>query len=596
MHNSIWRAIGWSVLLTAFGPLGASQGGLAGTQAEPDALGTPLPSAAIYDPDPNHLWNRLFAVFYRQKIANNSYDRNMTGWGMNRVGEPHWIGPDVLDPPLGYHPKFLLEDEPFARGNAVLDEFISQDGATRIHDPLKCALLQRDLWAVFDVLAETDQIPEFPFPTSTEFINRSPLPPALEQHRATLELKLARVIRSLALSRNQIEELPDTYSDAIRSGAFSNVLETNRYDFLPHDLFAADSGWHEILPSHLFSEEPSQILDILEHTLVAGGRSIFRAFVKLPENSSDTNILASYAAENVRVTRENDRYFAEWKQFWSTNEIGRSNVLALEHLAKFDEVRFTNGSAMVVRAAQPEVWRQFTLTNRAAADNLNPKTSFSVETERNKAEWERFWSNNKISRSNFLALISDSEAWRVFSLTNSEAATYAYRHLDPERPHSSTRLPSGMRFLLLREMISLDENGQMVPTHVVESVQFRTRSHTDRSGVERSLGREVELSRAFLFQGKQGGLRPISGGESRASFYNSLGHLRVDEDGNGPSQQSFPGNCGQCHMSNDLLSHVATFSRPHRSVSIEPIIHWKQKSGKLDLLRQLMLEPVSDGK
>jgi hypothetical protein len=115
MHNSIWRAIGWSVLLTAFGPLGASQGGLAGTQAEPDALGTPLPSAAIYDPDPNHLWNRLFAVFYRQKIANNSYDRNMTGWGMNRVGEPHWIGPDVLDPPLGYHPKFLLEDEPFAR-------------------------------------------------------------------------------------------------------------------------------------------------------------------------------------------------------------------------------------------------------------------------------------------------------------------------------------------------------------------------------------------------------------------------------------------------------------------------------------------------
>src|SRR5882762_7532017 len=62
-------------------------------------------------------------------------------------------------------------------------------------------------------------------------------------------------------------------------------------------------------------------------------------------------------------------------------------------------------------------------------------------------------------------------------------------------------------FLLLREMISLDENGQMVPTHVVESVQFRARSHTDRSGVEHSLGREAELSRALLFQGRQGGLR-----------------------------------------------------------------------------------------
>ena len=153
-----------------------------------------------------------------------------------------------------------------------------------------------------------------------------------------------------------------------------------------------------------------------------------------------------------------------------------------------------------------------------------------------------------------------------------------------------------MKFLLLREMISLDEKGQMVPTHVVESVQFRTRSHTDRSGVERPLGREVELSRALLFQGQQGGLRPIPGGEPRASFYNSLGHLRVDEDGNGPSQKRFPENCGQCHASNALVSPVAAFSRPNRSVSIGPIAHWKEESGKLDLLRHLMFAPASDGK
>ncbi len=153
-----------------------------------------------------------------------------------------------------------------------------------------------------------------------------------------------------------------------------------------------------------------------------------------------------------------------------------------------------------------------------------------------------------------------------------------------------------MKFLLLREMISLDENGQMLPTHVVESVQFRARSHTDRSGVERSLGREVELSRALLFQGQQGGLRPIPGGEPRASFYNSLGHLRVDEDGNGPSQKRFPENCVQCHASNALVSAVGAFSRPNRAVSIAPIAHWKQESGKLDLLRQLMLAPASDGK
>ncbi len=575
LYHSIWKAIGFSVALTAHMPLAVSRGVLAAAQGEAEAPNAPPPSAAIYDPDPNHLWNRLFVVFYRQKLARNSYDRNMVAWHANQVGEPHWIGPDVLDPPLGYHPKFLLQDEPFARCNAVLDEFVSQHGAKLIHDPLKRALLQRDLWAVFDVLAGADQTPQFPFPTSTEFISRSPHPAALEQHRATLERKLAQVIHSLALSRGQIERLPDTYRDAIKSGAFSNVLETNRYDFLPHDLFAADSGWHEILPSHFFSEEPSRVLDILEHTLVAGGRSVFRAFVKLPENSLDTNILASYAAENVRVTEENDRYFIEWQQFWLTNKIARSNVLAL--------------------VRQPEAWRQFALTNREAADHLHPKTSFSVETERNKAEWERFWATNKISRSNILALINEPEAWRRFALTNSEA-TEDFFHLDPKLVRRSTRLPSGMKFLLLREMISLDENGKMVPTHVVESVQFRTRSHTDRSGVERSLGREVELSRALLFQGQQGGLRPIPGGEPRASYYNSLGHPRIDENGNGPSQQRFPENCGQCHMSNELVSPVEAFSRPNRSVSIGPIAHWKQERGKLDLLRQLMLAPASDGK
>lgn len=565
----------WFVL-TSLVPPGVSQGILPGTPAEAETVDAP-PSAAIYHPDPDHLWNRLFAVFYRQKVAHNSYDRTMVGWGWNQVGEPHWVGPDVLDPPLGYHPKFLLEDEPFARCNALLDEFISRRGATLIQDPLKRALLQRDLWAVFDVLAEADQTPQFPFPTSSEFINRSPHPATLEQHRATLERKLARVIHSLALARAEIEKLPDTFGEAIRSGAFSNVLETNRYDFLPHDLFAAGSGWQEIVPDRFvsFAGQPPQKFEILEHTLVAGGRSVFRAFTKLPEGSQDTSILASYAAENVRITRENDRYFAEWQQFWATNRIARSNVLAL--------------------TGQPEAWLQFAQTNREAADLLFPKNSFEVEKERNRQEWEQFWATNKISRSNFVALMDDAAAYRDFSLTNTAAAD-DIRHFDPKPVRGFPRLPSGMQFVLLREMISLDENGQMVPTHVVESVQFRSRSHIDRSGVERSLGRELELSRALLFRGQHGGLRPIPGGELRASSYNSLGHLRVDEKGNGPSEQPFPQNCGLCHTSNELLSAVAKFSSPHRSISIEPIVHWKQAIGKLDLLRELMQAPASDGK
>ena len=579
MRRCVWKAVDWLGVLTVLALLSEGQRSLAGSRNPSDTSGMP-PPVAVYDRDPNHLWNRLFGVFYQKKIANNSHDRNMVAWHRNQVGEPHWIGPDVLDPPLGYHPKFLLEDEPFARCNALLDEFISRRGATLIGDPLKRALLQRDLWAVFDVLAEAGAKPEFPFPTSTEFVTRSPQPITREEHRATLEHKLAQLIRSLALSRAQIEKLPDTYSDALRSGAFSSVLQSNRYDFLPDDLFAASSKWHEISPARSFSEE-GHVFEILEHTRVAGGRSLFRAFVKLPGNSPDTDILSRYADENVRVAEEDNRYFAEWQQFWSTNRLAHSNVVAL--------------------ASHAAAWKQFALTNRETADHLHPKTFFSVETDRKKSEWERFWATNSISRSIFLALLTNSAARDKFEKTNDPmAVAYAYRHLDPERAHRSIFLPSGMQFLLLREMIALDDNGEMVPTHVVESVQFRApsfaRDGSGGSGVERSTGREVELNRVLLFEGKQGGLRAIRRDELRESFYNSLGHLRVDENGIGPSRQPFPQNCALCHSSNALISPVARFSSPNRSVSIEPIVRWKREQGSLNLLRELMRAPVSDAK
>src|SRR5262249_25461444 len=79
------------------------------------------PVAAVYDPDVNHLWNRLFVAFYQQRITNSTH-------ASENPGEAHWIGPDVLDPPIGYHPKFLLDNEPFTRCNALLDQFLNRDG------------------------------------------------------------------------------------------------------------------------------------------------------------------------------------------------------------------------------------------------------------------------------------------------------------------------------------------------------------------------------------------------------------------------------------------------------------------------------------
>jgi hypothetical protein len=103
---------------------------------------------------------------------------------------------------------------------------------------------------VFDLLASTNVL-------------QQPLTSAQQQRRFVLRGKIAQIIRSLALARVQIEKLPDTYDAAIRSGAFSHKPdETN---FLPSDLFAANSGWVEVQTGR----------NLLMHTAVAGGRSLF---------------------------------------------------------------------------------------------------------------------------------------------------------------------------------------------------------------------------------------------------------------------------------------------------------------------------------
>ena len=135
---------------------------------------------------------------------------------------------------------------------------------------------------------------------------------------------------------------------------------------------------------------------------------------------------------------------------------------------------------------------------------------------------------------------------------------------------------------------------------MVKSVQFReifwTGSSKDRSEQEHRIFREAELSRALLFRHQQGGLRPISAGEPRPRGYSTLGHLRVDEKGNGPPQKNFPQNCEECHGGNSMFTHIAAVSKPVRSVSIDPIALWKEESGKLDLLRSLMLQTAAHGR
>jgi hypothetical protein len=383
-----------------------------------------LQSVGIYHHDPNHLWNRLFVAFYHQQISmyRSPGDRSRT--------EQHWIGPDVLDPPVGC---FLLDDAPFTKANLVADEFLNKQGTRLIDDPVKRVTLQRDLWAVFDLLAPT---------TSTNVLQR-PLTPGQQQRRLVLRGKIAQIIRSLALAREQIEKLPDTYDAAIRSGAFSNQSEEP--NFLPSDLFTVNSGWVEVQTGRY----------LLMHTAAAGGRSLFRTFVKLPPGS--TNVLADYIRR-----------------------------------------------------------------------------------------------------------------WAVERGTGTPP---------------SRLLPVRTQLLLLREMICLDENLQMAPTRIVESVQFRT----TRKGLlsEFLIAHEAELDRGLLFQGKQGGLRPILNGEPRIGGFGMLGGL-LDDQGNAPPLAIFPKACGACHPPRRLESPGQASTAPVRSPSIDQINRWKEKSGDVNALREFI--------
>src|SRR5689334_15308034 len=90
---------------------------------------------AVYHPDREHLWNRLHdSLFAREGSDGRVY------------------GQDRLEPLIWPHSKHLLEEQSHKRAASILEEFLEQHGEKLIEDPLKRAILQRDLWLLFNWL------------------------------------------------------------------------------------------------------------------------------------------------------------------------------------------------------------------------------------------------------------------------------------------------------------------------------------------------------------------------------------------------------------------------------------------------------------
>lgn len=208
---------------------------------------------AIFNPNPSHLWNRVYAVL---RVRHD------------RRGK--LIGDDSLDPPLWAESEHLLSEPSHQFAMQVLDEFLRTHGESLIRDPVKRAVFQHDLWAVFDWSVAQ-------FPRSDR--------PSYDRQKQELQVRLAEAMRRLALTPDEIKELPSNYAQAVASGAFAKQYDPEhpQQPFLPPDLFDPRGPWVCIQPS---PESDSGVAKM--HIFNFSGRSGFFVFVRLPEGRKTT--------------------------------------------------------------------------------------------------------------------------------------------------------------------------------------------------------------------------------------------------------------------------------------------------------------------
>jgi hypothetical protein len=234
--------------------------------------------SSLYHADPKHLWNRLHeALFVRIGPDDCRY------------------GQDRLEPLLWAGSRHLLQGPSHQQAVAVLEEFVKNSGEKLVKDPLKRAVLQRDLWLVFNWI-ETNHHAGF----------RSPPTEVVHAAQAQLRPPLVATIKRLALDPKEIQNLPDNYAAAVASGEFAKGFNPKAPNqaYLPADLFDANGPWvcvgrpdGPIAPQHL---DDSAVFT----------NSAFLLFVRLPAGRDATlsylKKLRSFD-EPLWVSAEDDR-------------------------------------------------------------------------------------------------------------------------------------------------------------------------------------------------------------------------------------------------------------------------------------------------
>ncbi|HYL10763.1 MAG TPA: hypothetical protein VEU31_08500 [Candidatus Acidoferrales bacterium] len=212
------------------------------TLSRPEESGSAM---TIFDSDPKHIWNRLYDAIFIRKDA---------------TGATH--GAEELDPLFWSETHHLLTGPSHQHALDVLDEFLRSHAENQIRDPMKRAWLQHNLWAVFDWSAR-------------RWDNH-------KAERRELQIRLAEVLRRLALKPEEIKTLPGNYAQAVASGAFAKDYDPADPDrtFLPPDLFQPTGPWVCVRGDQRPVAE--------QHVGEFSGRSRFLVFVRLPEGRKAT--------------------------------------------------------------------------------------------------------------------------------------------------------------------------------------------------------------------------------------------------------------------------------------------------------------------
>jgi len=232
---------------------------------------------SVYAQDPNDSWNRIFCFLFSRRMEVRLSDEFPEGAPFGKEGvdvnllrigrqvstrsfERDEVGDSAIDPlyPVsldGSAARFVLSDPNYSEFTKALQDALiesGKEGGKHASDPsrslLARALMQSDLWSAHDIFF-------VPFLPADE--------KALGARRRVVVDLLARLIRKIALTPDEIKSLPDNYAAAMR-----------KYQ-LP-DLFHPESGWIEV---EWFADR--------QHDRDAGYRRVSRIFVKPAHPPSD---------------------------------------------------------------------------------------------------------------------------------------------------------------------------------------------------------------------------------------------------------------------------------------------------------------------